>query len=311
MKRYILNILLFFGIVAIVDFGVGIMGNSLQTHATSGETKRTNDLVLKDKHDVLILGSSRARHHYDTPFLSDTLGLDVYNAGYDGNGVVLSFGLLSLILERYHPQLVVFDVEPAFDIYEYQADDNHKRYIKVLKPYYSNNGVSRVIKDVSAQEWYKLHSGLVRYNSSLLTMSVDNIKKDPDDRLGFQPLQGEYAKEPSQSNHWENPDGFKIKYVENLLLLAKHNNIPIVVVASPKYGVNSSIELEPVKQLCLRYEVPFLDFYAEEEFQKNKRLFKEPMHLNEVGARNFSKSIVVRIKELLPSRIIHIKNEVR
>ena len=288
-----------------VDFGVGMLGDTLQAHATSGTTKRINNLVMKETHDVVILGSSRARFHYDTPFLSDTLGFDVYNAGYSGCGVVLSYGLLSLILERYHPKLVIFDVEPAFDIYEYQADDNHKRYINPLKPYYRNKGVTRIIKDVSTQEWYKLHSGLVRYNSSLFTMCVDNFKKDNDARLGFEPLQGEYDKELGQNKQWESVDSFKIKYVENLLLLAKRNRVPIVVVASPKYGVNSSIELEPVKQLCLRYDVPFWDFYAEDEFTRNKKLFKEPMHLNEVGARFFSISIVSKMKELLLSQTMY------
>ncbi len=97
MKKYIVHILIFFTIVAVIDISVGLAGDYLVSHVKSGDAKRTNDLAMVDKHDVLILGSSRARHHYDTPFLSDTLGLDVYNAGYDGNGVVLAYGLLEMI----------------------------------------------------------------------------------------------------------------------------------------------------------------------------------------------------------------------
>ena len=99
MKKYIVRIILFFAIVVLVDFVVGWAGDYLQTHAKGGDTKAINDLVKKDQHDILILGSSRAHHHYDTPFLSDTLNLDVYNAGYDGNGVILAYGILQMILE--------------------------------------------------------------------------------------------------------------------------------------------------------------------------------------------------------------------
>ena len=114
MKKYLLHILLFFAFVAVVDVSVGSFGRYLQGHAKGGSTRQFDDLVMKDQHDVLILGSSRARHHYDTPFLSDTLGLDVYNAGYDGNGVVLAVGILKMVLNRYCPKLVIFDVEPPF-----------------------------------------------------------------------------------------------------------------------------------------------------------------------------------------------------
>ena len=86
MKSFIIKILLFFAIVAVIDLCVGFIGDYLQAHAKGGITKQTNDLVMTDAHDVIIFGSSRARNHYDAPYLTDSLGLDVYNAGYDGNG---------------------------------------------------------------------------------------------------------------------------------------------------------------------------------------------------------------------------------
>lgn len=169
MKKYIINILFFFAIIAVIDFNVGLVGEYLQSHAKGGPTRETNDLVMVDQHDVLIFGSSRCKNHYDTPFISDTLGLDVYNAGYDGNGVVLSYGLLSLILERYQPKLVLLDVEPAFDIEVYEGDNNHRRYLRPLKPYYKNTIVSTIIKNVSVEEWYKSLSGMMRYNTEIST----------------------------------------------------------------------------------------------------------------------------------------------
>lgn len=296
MKRFIINILLFFAIIAIVDCGVGFVGNYLQSHSKSGVTRKTNDLVINDSHDVLILGSSRACHHYDAPFMSDTLGLDVYNAGFDGNGVILSYGLLAMMLERYQPKLVVFDVEPAFDINVYAADNNHKRYIATLKPYYKDAYVKDVIKDVSNEEWYKTHSGMIRYNTTIITKAVDCIIGGADMDKGYIPLQGTNTLEPKGGGSTPTIDDFKLGYVEKLLRLAQVQDVPIIVVASPKYGMKSSEGVRPVRKICERCDVPFIDYYADDEFMQHKEWFKEQMHLNANGARVFSSRMIGEIK---------------
>lgn len=292
MRRFIVNILVFFLIVAAIDFTVGKLGDYLQTHAKGGNTRTLNDLVMNDCHDVLILGSSRAHHHYDAPFLSDMLGLDVYNAGYDGNGVVLAYGLLELVIERFQPNLILYDVEPAFDINVYKKDNGHKRYISLLKPYFRNQNVGDIIKDVSTDEWYKVHIGLLRFNSILFSLLVDNFIYRPMPEKGYLPLEGVYNREPDEGKRQTvEIDSFKLKYVDKLMLLAKEHNVPLVVVASPKYGANSSIGLSPVINLCNKNNIPFIDYYADTTFMQHKEWFKEPMHLNREGARIFSEFI--------------------
>ena len=285
-------------IVAVIDFTVGKLGDYLQTHAKGGNTRTLNDLVMNDCHDVLILGSSRAHHHYDAPFLSDTLGLDVYNAGYDGNGAVLAYGLLEMVLERSRPKLLLFDVEPAFDIYEYDKDNAHKRYISFLKPYYRNTIIGGIIKDVSTEEWYKVHSGLLRYNSNLVTIIAENIFCRSSFPKGYEAMYGVYTSEPEEREaKTQILDPFKLKYVEKFMELAKTKEIPLIVVASPKYGVMSSKELQPVKDICKKLQIPFIDYYADPLFMSHKEWFKEPMHLNYKGARLFSEEIVKTIKD--------------
>ncbi len=299
MKKYLIKIVLFFAIIVVIDLGVGCLGDYLQAHVKGGGTRALNDFVMKDCYDVLILGSSRAHHHYDTPFLSDTLGLDVYNAGYDGNGVILAYGLLELVLERYQPKLVLFDVEPAFDIKVYKNDNGHKRYISSLKPYYRYSAVGDIIKDVSKEEWYKVHSGLLRYNSVLVSKAMDGYRPFDKGQKGFAPLSGVYSREPENTlDKTVVIDKFKLGYIEKLLVLTKKNNIPMAVVASPKYGVTSSDVMQPVKIICEKYDVKFIDYYAEQDFMIHKEWFKEPMHLNKEGARKFSELLVNDISKL-------------
>jgi len=308
MKKFVVNILIFFAIVLTIDFTVGFFGDYLTCHVRSGDTKRTYDLSMKDCHDVLILGSSRARHHYDAPFLSDTLGLDVYNAGYDGNGIVLAYGLLEMILERYQPKLILYDVEPAFDVNYYEPDNNHKRYITRLKPYYHHKAVGNIIEDVSSEEWYKVHSGMVRYNMSLLTMYLDNFRPNIDSRKGYSPLYGEYDREPDSNGEENDLDHFKLRYIEKIITLANSRHVPIVFVASPKYGKTSSDDIKPVIDICKNNDVVFLDFYSDTKFMQHKDWFKEPMHLNEKGAKEFSSILAKNISEFISMTTIITKN---
>ena len=290
MKKFLLHILLFFVIVAVVDVGIGVLGSYLQGHAKGGRTRQFDDLVMKDKHDVLILGSSRAHSHYDTPFLSDTLGLDVYNGGNDGNGVILAYGILEMVLERYQPKVVVFDVEPAFDIIEYEQDFNHTRYISHLKPYYKKQVASEIIKDISAEEWRKVQSGMVRYNTEIVEILVDNIIDRGVEKYGYLPLNGKMEKEPdAKASKLPVLDTFKLKYIEKLINLCQSHGLTLILVGSPKYGAKDSSALQPVKDIANKHGVHFLDYYAEPMFMEHKDWFKEPMHLNNEGARQFSR----------------------
>ncbi len=299
MKRYLFNILVFFAIVAAVDFGVSVAGDYLQAHAKSGDTKRIDDLVMRSQHDIVILGSSRAHHHYDTPFLCDTLGLDLYNAGYDGNGVVLATGILDMIVQRYRPKLVLFDVEPVFDIYVYENDKNHVRYINNLKPYYCQKNIGDIIRDVSMEEWCKVNSGMLRYNTSIILMLKENMVSTENQDYGYEPLKGIYTGEPLVGNDNDILDSFKLAYVEKLINTAHSNNVPIAFVASPKYAQSKHDVLKPVKDICELRNVEFINYYDKEFFMAHKELFKEPMHLNETGARIFSILIAQDINRLL------------
>lgn len=292
MKKFLLNIGAFFAVIWAIDWGVGLVGDYLQHHAKGGEERRFNDLVMNDVHDVLILGSSRARHHYDTPFLSDTLGMDVYNAGYDGNGVVLALGILKMVLNRYRPKFVIFDVEPFFDIYIYD-DHNHTQYISNLRPYFREPGILDIFRDVSMEEWLKVHSGMVRYNMRIGSLLMNYKSSQEIDNYGFDPYIGVFVEESGMKQLPElEVDLFKITYVEKLVKLCTSNDIPLIMVASPKYKMGDSSLFEPIVDICAKYEIPFIDYYADNDFINHSDWFNDQYHLNNVGARFFSRRLV-------------------
>lgn len=300
MKRFLSLIVLFFAVAFAIDATIGFGGDYLLKHTKGGQTKMFNDLVMKDNHEVLILGSSRALHHYDTPFLSDSLGLDVYNAGFKGQGIILAEGILEMALKHSEPKLVLFDVVPQFDIYEFLDDDNHRRYLGLLKPYFRVSEIGRLFKDISMEEWYKVHSGMFRYNTSLLTMLSDFLRARPCSNSGYVPLSGimQVASEDAITQVFI-CDSLKIRYLERMILLSLSKNISVAMVASPQYGTFDSSIYNPAKELCSRYNVPFLDYYASEPFASHKEWFQEPVHLNATGARRFSEMLIKDITPLL------------
>lgn len=308
MKKYITRVLLFFVLVIFADIGVGILGDYMWTNSKGGYTKQSADFALNDIHDVLIFGSSRAKHHYDTPFLSDTLALNVYNAGADGSGIILATGLCELAISRYKPKLIIYDVTFSFDIIENPQDNNNVRYIKWLKPYYKSPAISSIIKDVKKEEWYKVHSGLIRYNSSLITMAQDYFISKELGNNGFEPMKGQLSE--LEVNMFSNKkeaipsvDSLKLKYVEKFITLAQTNKIPIVFIKSPRLGAKDSDILQPVKDICSRYQVPFWDYRSNVLFQK-PYFFCDHSHLNAEGARVFSRAVV---EEILNKQLLKFK----
>lgn len=301
MKKYILRILLFFAIIAVLDQMVGCVADYFQSHAKGGDTKKVNDFVLEDKYDIIILGSSRAHHHYVPQVISDSLGLSCYNGGRDGNGILFQYGVYKMIAERYHPRMIIYDVEPSFDIIEYKDDINDTRYLSALKPFFKNPYVSQIFKDVSIKEYIKVHSGLCRHNSSIISEMIDFfVPRDNciDIGSGYIPLQGSILQEPLVEPVEDySVDSLKLVYMYRFIKDASKNNIPLLMVASPKYGATDSRRFNIIKDYCRDYKVPFIDYYADTCYMHHKEWFKEPMHLNDEGAQRFSQLMVKYIKQ--------------
>lgn len=131
MRRYITKILLFFLLVAALDFVFGKVCNYMFSHPKGGETKALQYLVNDCDKDILIMGSSRAHCHYDDKMIEDSLGISCYNAGVEGNGIIMMYGLYKLM--KHKPKIIIYDLEPSFDLMEYAEDQNNTRYVSILK----------------------------------------------------------------------------------------------------------------------------------------------------------------------------------
>ena len=283
-----------------MDFCYGKVMTYMITHAKGGTTKAIYDVVKKDRYDILIMGSSRAKHHYIPSIISDSLNMSCYNLGQDGNGIILMDGLYKVLSQRYHPKIIIYDVEQAFDIHKYKNDNNCTRYLSALRPYFFEKGIDSIFKSVSLKEYIKQYSALMRYNSTLFYNIKNCFLSGLDRNNGYSGLIGKYD-EGQNSNKQPSPnpeiDSLKISYLHDFIKTCTRDGIQLFVVASPKYGATSTRDFDIVKKYGELYGAIFADdFYADSAYMNSPELFKEPSHLNTTGAKLFSEQLAHTLK---------------
>ena len=295
MKKYLIKIALFFVLVAMVDLVYGIICDYLRDHTKGGFSGNVHYICEQCNEDIIMMGSSRMRHHYVPQIFEDSLNMSCYNTGIDGNGIILSYGFLEMILERYTPKMVIYDIT-GYDMY---TDDNTK-YLDGLRPYYYKANVAEIFNVVDPAERWKMKSSLYRYNSDLLGLLGDNIHPLSSSEKGYIPSSKIMDYEPTTPDTEKKPvvDSLKLHYLAGFITIAKEHNIPLLFVASPTYfGELLKDYNEPAKKICLAEGVPFVDCFYDESLCSSKNNWGDATHLNDKGARLFSEGLAAKINK--------------
>ena len=244
-----------------------------------------------------MFGSSRAIHHYNPLIIEDSLGMSCYNCGQDGNGAILNYGRYQMICQRYAPKILVYDVQESFDIYK---GENNDKYLGWLRAYYDREGIEEIFNSVDENEKYKMLSHLYQYNSKFLGIVTDFMHPMKSVGIkGFRPLEGEMdmMKIKEESPVLQDVDTLKVYYLEKLINKSKETKV--VVVASPSWNAKDAKLLEPIKNICKAYGIPFLDYSNDGKYVRHNEFFKDGGHLNEKGANEFTKDFVKELKRYI------------
>lgn len=297
MKVFILKVILFFTIILGLDRIAGCVFSYMSSHSRGGYTSHFQHIVNHTNEDILIFGSSRAVHHYNTSIMSDSFDLSCYNCGLDGNGIILFNGWWRIISQRYNPKYLIYDITPSYDLLK--GEDNCK-YLGYLKELYNRNEIKSIFSSVDSNESYKMMSQMYRYNSKWHQIVADYIYPLYHfDNHGFLPLYGQINKmmidddKINAVNIFEYDD-LKISYLEELI--ANRGKTQLIFVMSPSwYGIDEN-ELQPIYDLCESNDIPFFNFGNDRNYMQNERYFKDGLHMNVYGAEIFTKDLVAKIK---------------
>ena len=296
MKQFLIKILVYFCIILVIEILFGYVFNHMVEGAVGGNNGRINYICNQTNEELLVFGSSRAAHHYNPKILMDSLGVTCNNCGEDGNGIILNYGRFLMMLERYRPKIIIYDVAISFDLL---TNDNHK-YIGKLKPYYERDGIKQVFLTVDHTEQWKMMSQLYRFNSNFLTIIADRFH--PIRSMGFQgfsPLEGQIDKMKVRQID-EKPkayqfDSLKINFLNKFI--DKAENIKLVFVESPLWYETDTLQLAPIRGICMRRNIPLVDFSNNPKYVGNNYFFKDGTHLNACGADEFTKDLIIELKK--------------
>lgn len=297
MKRFVSKLLLFILIIVVVDVVVGLGLDYLTSQITIGGQGRDNYIANIATEDILVLGSSRAVHHYNAQMIEDSIGMRCYNCGDDGAGIILSYGRLLMIKERHQPQIIIQDVYPDFDL---MVNDNHK-YLGWLKSHYNNKKLHPIFESVDKKERFKMVSHLYRNNSRFLQNIIVFVTGRANDEgvKGFRPNKGHLDRMKIKEERIEQKryeyDTIKLEYINKLIDLADKSEL--VFVVSPIWYGMDSVQFQPLRDLCEKRGVCFIDFSNNPKYIHNDEYFKDGKHLNNIGADEFTKDLIVLLKK--------------
>lgn len=302
MKRFIIRILLFGVVVALFDYTFGIVLRSITQNINIGGVGRDNYICDKVKDDILIFGSSRAEHHYNAQMITDSLGVPCYNCGEGGCGIILAYGRLMMMLERYTPKSILYEITPIFDFHD--GKDNTK-YLYRLKQHYDRKCIDSIFWSIDPNERYKMKSSMYQFNSSFLQNLIVYLTKVSTDTgiRGFVPFNERMDTLKIRKNYiaYDSKEGYqydsiKLKYLEKFIEKANNNNINLVFVVSPMWYGQDTLALDTLKCLIKGKNIPLVDFSNDPKYVHNNEFFRDGAHLNSIGADEFTRDLIKYLK---------------
>ena len=288
MRKFLTKIFLLFLLLAIVYATTASIFHYLGHHA-KGETARLIYIHDSLTADSLIMGSSRALHHYNP----EVLGGQFYNVGEDRMGIIFNYGRFLLLKARHIPKFILYDIEPDYDLLQ----DDNSTYLAQLRPYYSRRGVSDIFCDVDSTERIKMLFPFYAYNSRLMKILSDMRHPETGYHSGYLPYIGCQAvirEDLPQDKH----DTLKYKYLKKLIAVCKHDNIRLVFAASPQLSYQSDSVYHKIKQLSQQEQIPFLNHFCDGKYTQHRKLFHNANHLNSVGADLYTAEIRKELNNL-------------
>ena len=261
------------------------------------------DIVIRAKYsfvsynepaNIIILGASRANHHYRTIQIEDSLGMSAFNYGWDGRCILYQYLCLLRGIENGELKTVILDISEAQLSNEWVNDR-----ISDLYPYYwKNDTIKDMVDKVEKKSTnYFLLSSLVQFNSqfSILFSHENNIK-------GYAPLQ--YTGKPviivpesrnegiGELNNKDFYSNIALEYFEMIVKICRERKINLYVCLSPSLSV-TKIHENYLENLCKKYDVIC---WNKTHYITDPLMFSDLSHLNDEGSKIYTAEIIRLIK---------------
>jgi hypothetical protein len=296
--RFFWGFLLVASLIFFCDQGIGKILRIFYFHQKAGLYHRTTYAIDSTFADIVVLGSSRAHYGYVSEIFEDKLNLNCYNAGIDQSFLLSNYAIFKAITYRYNPKLIIIDIAPS-ELTEYASE--YER-LSFLLPYcQTHQEIKQVVSLRSPIENLKQISAIYPFNSMILHIASVNLKhykeKLPDIK-GYVPLFHKMKNEKIDTIKYSDfiISENKIAALKDIISSCQKNNIDIVFVRSPIWGIyhDKLCDVEIFK-LFSENRVRYFDMLNQPTFINNPDFFADQYHLNDEGARVFSNMLIDKI----------------
>ena len=273
-----------------------------------------NDLPLQYAHyggngeSVVVLGASRAKHHYKPSVIDKETGLTSYNYGRDGRNIFNQYIIANELLSHASVKPKIFILEVASIDIEDTPGWNGEKLSNLFPLYKKNTEVREIVDREDPESGFALkYINLYRYNSSLFDYLKNLSASHNGDILkGYTPLYSEWPDDAEILDESENFSLYPWKevYLKKLIELSKDNDVKIVFYNSPDFKIVKFQQAweSKIEAICAEYNVSFINHAHDSLFLSHREWFNEPFHLNDKGASEYSSIVAKEINE-------YIKNE--
>jgi hypothetical protein len=298
--RFIGKLLLILFIIFIFDLGIGKALKVFYFRLKDPLYGQITYCMDSTTADVLILGSSRANHSY-VPEVFEEGHYTCYNAGRDGSFVLYNYALFKAVINRYTPKRIIIDISP--DELGYSAAEYDR--LSLLLPYYQNHPEIRDIIDLRGPlERVKHVSSVYFYNSLIFQVVRGTLpyrKVKVQHMKGYLPLQKKmkYDRIDTVKPDTGYTDENKISALKDIISICHTKNVDLVFVYSPIWEITKDGYCNQViTKLCTENGIKYIDMSNLQDFIKRPDYFADISHLNDEGARVFSKMLRDKINQI-------------
>ena len=289
MKRFVYSLIALVALVIVGDWAVGHWLRHGFEQTPYGEIGRQNYICDSVNADIIVLGSSRALHHYVPQIITDSTSLSCYNCGFENEGILFHYALLRQLQQRYQPKLIIYELTYDYDVQYLSWRPANLKHLHTMA------GLS--CRD-EPRERVSMLSSIYPFNSQVFTTWASRkptIYDSPEVDNGYIPQYHQMRLEPGWTyhpmKHNEQVDSLKVGYLRKLIA---ENATRLMVVVSPRY-------LSPENDIfgLVEQGVPFICMISDPVLSHDITQWDDDGHLNHQGAVAFTRQLAPLIKQQL------------
>jgi hypothetical protein len=300
MKKILIKIAVIFLIVLIFDRLFSFVFTKYIFEKTvSGEGGgNLNYLLGKRKNtDYIILGSSRAKHHFDPEKLTAINGIG-YNAGINGVGTILHSNIVLDIMlhENLKPKIILLQIDAINFADEYL--ENYLYGLNSLYPFLNKSKLLQSsVKELPFEERLKLNFETYKFNGKITNIFLNYFNQNSvAENNGFDPL---YQTMDTVNLQYLPLKKFtfsekKLQVLNNIIKSCEQNNIQLIAIFPPYYkNVNYRKDAVDflknyIKNISGKVNIIDMANIIKLPDLQNAQNWKDIGHLNNIGAAKFS-----------------------